>query len=194
MRNIQSIKALSALLYPANVATFEQFLSANGSKLKYLWIKDCEDKVINRAVTSLFLNCPNLICVKIKSGMKLKNIELETIKLLPQLEKINLDVFGFTGSIHDIDKVNELLLRCKNSMRKVSLSDESIGMRGLFNFDVFDPAMPKVNEIVRILRDHKRTGRNGTQKGKTSSWIDLDGYQMNGSSKDYVCGKMSFYY
>ena len=131
------------------------------------------------------------------SGIKLDEIELETIKLLPQLEKINLDIVGITGSLQDIEKLNELLLRCKNSMRKVSLSDESfqiIEMQDPYSFEMFGPKRPNLNEIIRILRDHKRTGRNGAQNVKSPSWIELEGNQWNGSSEDYVGGKMSFYY
>ena len=110
LKNIQSIKAWSSYLNQENIDTFEQFLSANGGKLKYLRIEYCHDDVIERGIKSLSVNCPNLICFKIENGIKLNGVELETIKLLPPLEKINLNISGLETS-QDVEKVEELLLK-----------------------------------------------------------------------------------
>ena len=157
LRRIQSIKAREAILNQENVATFEQFLSGNGGQLKYLGIEECNDDVINRAMMSLSTNCPKLICFKIKDGIQFKEVELETIKLLPQLEKINLDTTGLTGSPQDVEKVKELLLRCEKSMRKVSLTNTGTSMwyRHGMRLKASIPMEP-MSEIIRILREHKR--------------------------------------
>ena len=205
LRNIQSIKALSEnrhwwswYLNSENVATFEQFLSTNGNNLKYLRIDKCVGKLINRAVVALSNNCPNLICFKIKNGINLKVIHLDTIKSLPSLEKIHV---RSTGTSEEVEKVKELLLRCKNSLRKVALSNENLRIFSpssdgkLLKPDLFDGReMPMkfehLIEIISILRDHKRTCGNEAQKGKPLSWVD---FNWNGSSTVYnVCPKMSF--
>ena len=195
LRKIQSITALAASINQENVATFEQFLSANGGKLKYLWIHRCQDDVLNRAVKSWSAYCPNLICFKIVYGIKLKEIELETIKLLPPLEKITLDIFGFAGSSQDVEKLKQLLLRCKNSIRKVSLF--------IFNYRRLEvlPKVEQLNEMINILREHKRTVENNAQIDKPLSRIEMNGNPWVGSNivertqfMDLARGKMSFYY
>ena len=194
LRKIQSIKAVNSYLNHGNIATFEQFLSANGAQLKNLWITMCEDGLMNRAIMSLSVNCPNLIRFKIDNGIKLKEIKLETIKLLPPLEKINLDIFGFTGSPQDVEKMRELLQRCKNSMRKVSLTNTSL--RSLVRNGGWLPIpMELPSEIIRILREHKRTGGSKTHNGKPLSRIECDGKKWNGpDTVNAICVKMSFYY
>ena len=200
LRRIQSIKALDATLNQGNVATFEQFLSGHGAQLKYLRIKECKDDVINRAMMSLSTNCPKLICFEIKSGslngIKLNEIELETIKLLPKLEKITLDITGFTGSPQDVEKVKELLLRCKKSLRKVTLINTST--EDLFGLELrlrLNIPMELMSEIIRILMEHKRTGESNAHNGKSRSWIEMDREPWNGSDKlNEICYKLSFYY
>ena len=193
-RKIQSINARWADLGTDNVATFEQFLSTNGSELKYLRIVDCEGNLINRALMSLSASCPKLICFKIYSGIKLKEIELETIKLLPPLGKINLDVFGFTGSPQDVENVTELLVRCKNSMRKVSLTCFQRLCRDGVLFRKEPIPMDLLSEIIRILKEHKRTGGSNAHHGKSLSRIECDGEKWNPCEVDVFRYKMSFYY
>ena len=187
--NIQSIKAVSASLNQYNIASFEHFLSANGHKLKYLGIKSCRDNIMNRGMTSLSIFCPNLICFKIENGIKLNGIEMETIKLLPPLGKINLSILG----LQEVHKVTELLLHCKNSMRKVSLSKRDVPLPAVNKLP--DIRTEQMNETIGILYDHKRTYENSAGNGKSLSWIEVDGEQWNGSEMvNQFSFKVSFYY
>ena len=206
LRNIQSIKSLWSSLNQENIATFEQFLLSNGSKLKYLGIQECTDNLTNRAVALLAANCPNLIYFKIWNGIKLNKIELETIKLLPKLEKITLDIRSLSESPPGVEKVRELLLRCKNSMRKVSLSNRCVQrtffflgtQRTLFSWpeDIESrDRMEELDETIGILCDHKRTYENSAHNGKPLSSIKLDGKTWNGSSTvNQFFHKISFHY
>ena len=202
LRNIQSIKARSCSLEKSNMATFEQFLSANGGKLKCLWIEECKDDVIDRVMVSLSANCPNLICFKIKNGIKLKEIDFEVIEWFPQLEKINLSMLGLLQSAYGVDKVEELLLRCKNSIKKVSLSNKGVKRfvecADLLTWpeDVRDTIlMEQLVEIIEILCDHKRTGGNYAHNGKSLSRIEVNGKKWNGSRiVNPYTDKISFYY
>ena len=180
LRKIQSINARASYLVPENFAIFEQFLSRTGSKLKYLRIRGCKDDLINRALLSLSANCPNLICFHTEDGIQLEEIELDTIKSLPQLEKINLDIRALSGSHQEVEKVNELLLRCKNSIRKVSLAS-----RGNKIFKTI--SLKQLGGITRILSGHNC---------KSLSWIKVNGKKWNGSSEglNAFCDKISFYY
>lgn len=212
LKSLRSLKALSASVNKSNISSFERYLATNGRHLEYLWIKELDSKILNQGIISLSTNCSNLKCFKIKNGASWKDMDANTIQCLPlTLEKINLDICSLDapsteGSFPDVEKLKLLLSRCRSSLRKISLSNNSSSLRFIFWGDLVSGPeiqtkeriqVENLNEMINILSEHARKdiGAGSECRGKGLKRIEMNGKLWDGKSNlEMFRGKMSFFY